>query len=49
MEFVPRVEISIFYPKQKQAITEHILCRYNYIELTSCLSHSHDKVVLRVD
>ena len=49
MEFVPRVEISIYYPKQKQAITEHILCRYNHFQLTSRFSHSHDKIVLRID
>ena len=39
MEFVPRVEISIFYTKQKQAITDHILYRYN----------SHHKIVPRID
>ena len=41
MEFVPRVEISIsfLYTKQKQAITDHILYRYN----------SQDKIVPRID
>ena len=40
MEFVLRVGILIFlYTKQKQAITNHILYRYN----------SHDKIVPHID
>ena len=40
MEFLPRAErFEFFYSKQKQAITEHILFKYNY----------HDKIVLRID
>ena len=39
MEFVPRVEISIFCTKKKQAITDHILYRYNF----------HDKIFLPID
>ena len=39
MKFVPQVEISIFYTKQKQALTDHILYRY----------YSHDKIVPRID
>ena len=39
MEFVPRVEISIFCTKKKQTITDHILYRYNF----------HDKIFLPID
>ena len=39
IEFVPRVRIQFFYTKQKQAITDHLLHRYN----------SQDKIFLRID